>query len=147
MAVLMNTLGERSLANDLHMGLTNEDKYQSIFNTAFSDTFINTKEKYNDPYCKWDYESEGTNTRIEMKSRRNRYSAYPTTIIPVNKVLNNFDGRHILCFAFTDGLYYIDYNAEKFSQYQITDITTYRKGIVDRPKPHYLIDIRDLTKI
>ena len=148
LSVELNTnLEERSLENDLRMGGESEDANQNIFNRVFSDNFINTKIKYNDPYCPYDYEGENTNTRIELKSRRNKYRAYPTTIIPVSKVLNSYTGRHIFCFAFTDGLYYVDYNTDKFSKYEIKMITTYRKGIVDKPKPHYCIPIEDLKLI
>lgn len=147
MTKLMNSLEERSLANDLKMGEANEDINQIIFNKAFNDTFVNTKIKYNDQYCPYDYEGETTNTRIELKSRRNTYRAYPTTIMPISKVLNTHTGRHIFCFAFTDGLYYIDYDNEKFSKYEIKMITTQRKGIVDKPKPHFCIPIQDLIKI
>lgn len=148
LSVELNTnLEERSLANDLKMGGESEDANEAIFNRVFGDTFVNTKIKYNDPYCPYDYEGETTNTRIELKSRRNTYRAYPTTIVPVSKVLSTHKGRHIFTFLFTDGLYYVDYDSDKFSKYEIKMITTQRKGIVDKPKPHFCIPIVDLQKI
>ena len=147
MTTLINNLEKRSLANDLRIGEENETKNEAIFNRVFNDTFINTKIKYNDPCCSFDYEGEITNTRIELKSRRNKYDQYPTTIMPISKVLNSHDGRHIFCFAFTDGLYYIDYDKDKFSKYEIKMINTQRTGIIDKPKPHFCISISDLIKI
>lgn len=147
MTTLIANLGERSLANDLRIGEENETTNEAIFNRVFNDTFINTKIKYKDPYCPFDYEGETTNTRIELKSRRNKYNQYPTTIMPISKVLNSYKGRHIFCFSFTDGLYYIDYDKDKFSKYELRMITTQRIGIVDKPKAHFCIDIEDLIKI
>jgi len=137
---------ERSLANDLRYGMKTEETIVETFNRYFGTEFRNTKEIYNTPYYKYDFENADKSICIELKSRRNRYDEYPTTIIPVSKVLT-ITGRYIFVFKFTDGTYYIDYNKEKFSKYSIRLISTYRKGIVDAPKPHFCINITDLVKI
>lgn len=144
---LRNNLEERSLENDLKLGLNKEDNIVQTLNAGFNDIFVNTKDKYGDQYYPYDFESEN-GVVIELKSRRNTYAQYPTTIIPVSKVLNRADiKRHIFVFEFIDGIYYTDYDKERFSKYEIKMITTKRKGIVDKPKPHFCIPIKDLCKI
>ena len=95
------------------------------------------------PYSKWDASS--FTTKYEIKSRRTKYKQYCTTIIPVDKT--EVLGRLVFCFNFTDGLYYIVYDKEKFSQYEIQDIPAYRAGGKRTLKPHYMIPIEDLIEI
>jgi len=51
--------------------------------------------------------------KFEMKSRRNKKSAFWETIIPAKKGLSNGEGC-IFLFNFTDGLYFIEYNKSFF---------------------------------
>jgi hypothetical protein len=146
MALLMNNLEERSLANDLKMGLQNEITIIEILNTTFDETFENTKDKYGDQYCQYDFEGD-KGSCVELKSRRNTYSKYPTTIVPTSKVLEFNTNRQIFVFQFTDGYYYIIYEATKFNTFNTRMITTQRAGIVDKPKPHYEIPIKDLIRM
>lgn len=146
MTTLINNSTERSLANDLKMGLENEDNIIQILNNTFSETFVNTKEKYGDQYYPYDFEGD-KGCCIELKSRRNKYNQYPTTIMPTSKVLGFNKNRQIFIFQFTDGYYYIQYEPTRFNKYEIKMITTQRKGIVDKPKPHFCIPITDLMKI
>ncbi len=146
MTLLMNSLEERSLANDLKMGLQNEMTIIEILNTTFGEVFVNTKDKYKDKYCIYDFEGD-RGSCVELKSRRNAYNKYPTTIIPTSKVLGFNDKRQIFVFQFTDGYYYIQYEATKFNTFSTRMITTQRAGVVDKPKPHFEIPIKDLIKI
>ena len=146
MTMLMNSSTERSLANDLKFGLDNEITIIDLLNTTFGEVFINTKDKYNDQYYPYDFEGD-KGCCIELKSRRNTYRAYPTTIIPVGKILEFNNKRQMFVFQFTDGFYYTQYEATRFNTYEIKMITTQRKGIVDKPKPHYCIPISDLIKM
>jgi len=144
--MLMNSSTERSLANDLKYGLDNEITIIDLLNTTFGEVFINTKDKYNDQYYPYDFEGD-KGCCVELKSRRNTYRAYPTTIIPVGKILEFNNKRQMFVFQFTDGFYYTQYEATRFNTYEIKMITTQRKGIVDKPKPHYCIPISDLIKM
>ena len=146
MAVLMNSSTERSLANDLKMGLQNEITIIELLNTTFGETFVNTKDKYGDQYCNYDFEGD-KGCCVELKSRRNRYNQYPTTIVPTSKVLGFNPNRQMFVFQFTDGYYYIQYEPTKFNTFETRMITTQRAGIVDKPKPHYCIPIQDLIKM
>lgn len=65
------------------------------------------------PTAKHDY-SDGVNN-YELKSRKNCYNQYPTTYIQADKLVG--DEPLYLIFNFTDGVYYILYNEEKFKNY------------------------------
>lgn len=142
----MNSSTERSLANDLKFGLDNEANIIDLLNTTFGETFVNTKDKYGDQYYPYDFEGD-KGCCVELKSRRNTYRAYPTTIVPVSKVLEFNPNRQMFVFQFTDGFYYIQYEATKFNTYETKLISTQRKGIVDKPKPHFLIPVGDLKRM
>jgi hypothetical protein len=133
-----NLKEERSYENDYNFGIKNENEIVDLLNKVFNEEFVKTTDRY----APYDFRgSKGTT--IEMKSRRNTYRKFPTTIIPKHKVLKT-DDKHIFVFHFTDGSYYIQYDADKFNQYELKSITTSRKGIVDIPKLHFCIPIKDL---
>ena len=147
MAILKNSLEERSLTNDLKMGLQNEINIIEILNTTFGEVFVNTKDKYNNQYCQYDFEGD-KGCCVELKSRRNTYNKYPTTIVPTNKVLQFNNNRQIFVFQFLENeYYYIEYEATKFNTFKTRMISTQRAGIVDKPKPHYEIPIKELVRI
>jgi hypothetical protein len=137
---------KRSLKNDLAFGRANEQTIIGILNKHFNTEFKSTKDLYHTNYYPYDFEDE-KKVFIEYKSRRNTYSAYPTTLIPKSKTDVTGYSRYVLCFGFTDGNYFIEYDAERFSKYKIQKIRTFRYGINDKPKDHYLIPIEDLIKI
>ena len=127
------------LKNDLAFGIPLETTVISKLAFHFDEPI--TKETAQ--YSKWDASS--STTKYEIKSRRNKYKQYPTTIIPVDKT--QVTGRLVFVFNFTDGLYYIVYDKEPFSQYEIKDIPAFRAGGKQTLKPHYMIPIEDLTEI
>lgn len=133
----------RTLQDDLSFGYKNEEELIPIFNIFFNDTFRNTKDLYKNEYCNYDF--LGINgTRIELKTRRNRYNDYPTTLIPVHKCVNSNLVPNIFIFNFSDGIYYIEWNADKFNTYETKMILCKRLGRNDY-KLHYLIPIEELT--
>ncbi len=136
----MTTL-ERSFQNDLKFGLDKEQSVLEKLRLVFNDPTI---EKTAGKFCSWDFESKGTGCKWELKSRRNTKDKYPTTIIPVHK---GKDGDIYFCFGFTDGLYYIKYDRERFSKYNVRTIKIYRTGKYDPPTDHYEIPVGDLTLI
>lgn len=79
----------------------------------------------------------------ELKSRKNTYSKYPTTMITEDKIRE--DKKLILLFNFTDGLYSIGYDKEKFSKYEKKMFS--RVNISWNEKPHVYIPIQDLTRV
>ena len=73
--------------------------------------------KANHKYSSFDASSKPT--KYEIKSRRNTYSAFPTIMILVQKTEIIFSDRIVFVFNFTDELYYIVYDKEKFANYEI----------------------------
>jgi hypothetical protein len=127
----------RSLANDLEFGLTKEDAVIKKLSEHFCDDIVKTTDKF----CK--YDAYGKVNKYEIKSRRNKRDAYPTTIIPVHKTI---EGELYFVFNFTDGLFYIKYDEDKFSKYDKKDVGTYRYGAKYNPSPHYHIPVGDLVE-
>jgi hypothetical protein len=129
---------------DLAFGLPKEDPVLDKLRKHFEEEIA--KSTYQ--YCPHDGFSK--TTEYEIKSRRNRYNQYPTTIIPCSKVRNMKRDRLVFVFNFTDGLYYIEYDKEKFAKYEIKMVEAVRKrsGVVGKTlEPHFFIPIGELTHI
>ena len=85
----------------------------------------------------------GEDITIELKSRKNCYSKYPTTIVGMNKINKIEDGeRVVFMFNFTDGLYYWEYEENNF-----TIVMIKRRDRNNKAKPHLAIPIEVLTKL
>lgn len=154
----------RTVQDDLKYGYANESQILNKLNSTFSDIFRNTKELHGE-YCNYDFEGSTTGKKIEMKSRRNKHDDFDKTIIPVHKCKNingtapfdrkrncdtNTDRKRncadIFVFQFTDGIYYIEYNEDKFNTFEIKNIISNRKDKCEN-KPHYFISIDDLIRM
>jgi hypothetical protein len=95
-------------------------------------------------YDKYDFYDETAN--YELKSRTNAYAKYPDTMITMNKCCNcDKDKDLYLLFNFTDGLYYIQFDEEKFAPYRREMFS--RADRTDDEKEHIFIPIRDLSPI
>jgi len=119
-------------------GKVQEAKVLPVINEYFNRIITQTKGQYN----KYDYQDESNN--YEIKSRTNKKDAYPTTMITVNKLINN-DKPLYLLFNFTDSLAYILYDAEKFSTYTTAQFS--RLGCCWDEKEHIYIPVEHLTEI
>ena len=129
---------------DLAFGLPKEDPVLEKLRKHFAEEIA--KSTYQ--YCPHDGFSE--TTEYEIKSRRNRYNQYPTTIVPVSKVRNMKRSRLVFVFNFTDGLYYIEYKKDSFAKYNIKMVEAVRKrnGVVGKTiEPHFEIPINHLIHI
>jgi len=137
---------ERSLVNDLNFGMTNEMKVYGIIKKFWEGKEIkNTKEIYNDKYCKWDFESDD-GIKWELKSRRNTKTKYPTTIIPEHKIIEG-DKDYYFVFYFTDCCSYIKYEKELFNTFKTKMVSVFRKGGNPLPIAHIEIPINLLVDI
>lgn len=159
--ILVNNIGVIDIAgNMIEVNETKKDEVSSgidilnkdiKYGTGLECKVINTLGEYfkedikkaEDMYSPFDAYSE--NTKYEIKSRRNKYNAYPTTIIAVDKTRTK--GRLVFVFHFLDGLYYIEYEPVIFSSFNIQNVSAIRRGGVRTEKPHYFIPIENLTKI
>ena len=86
---------------------------------------------------------------FELKERFNNYSKYPTTMIGKNKIeiaSSNPDKEYYFLFKFNDGLYYIKYDDDKFSQYEISTGGRKDRGY-NEYKSYCYIPICDLIKL
>lgn len=140
----LTLFSNRCVQDDLNYGHTNENEILSLLNSIFSDTFRHTRELHG-PYCNYDFEGN-SGKKIEMKSRRIKHDAFSETIIPVHKCKNR-NSPNVFVFQFIDGIYYIEYDSDKFdNDYEIKNIVSRRKDKFE-DKPHYFIPVCDLIKM
>ena len=129
---------------DLALGELKENAIQSVIDKAFK-----CKTEKLPPFFPYDFKDLTTNTYFEHKGRRNEYNKYPTTMIGQNKI--DFANKHpdndyVFIYGFSDNNYYIRYDKELFSSFEIK-----KGGRFDREGPEikqYLyIPIEHLTKM
>ena len=126
-----------SLALDIKFGINAENKVINRLKVHFEDEIIKTTDKY----CRTDAIGK---KRYEIKTRRNKKRAYPTTIITVDKIAHN----DVFVFNFSDKLCYIEYDKDKFEKYEIKPQFYERDGVIDPYTGlHLHIPIDDLMDI
>jgi len=148
MTSVLNNETERSLNNDLKMGLTNEDiminKIQQYFPNHKNIT--NTKQKYQDIYCKWDYECDDGN-RFELKSRRLNSIAYSSALLSCHKIDKNCIKKQYFIFSYTNETLYIEYEETLFNTFNIKSVRDYRYGRGGREERCYEIPISKMKQL
>lgn len=126
--------------SDLVFGKLKEIEIKEILEQYFNTKLI-TSSKYNliDFYNDEIY--------IELKSRRNTYQKYNTTIIGCNKIdyVKTLNKKCHFVFCYLDGLYYIEYS-NIFDSFDIEEEYIYRDGKKEL-KTNYHIPIECLKKI
>lgn len=131
----------KSFKEELAFGRRNED----IILDTIRDYFKDDIKKQEGEYEKYDY--KGKIKYYELKSRTNAKDTFPDTLITKHKIPTEGE-EAIFIFKFTDGLYYIEYEKEKFKNYNIKMFQRRsRYDKYDPPKPHVYIPITDLTEI
>ena len=123
---------------DLAMGLKNQHDVLTTLRSKFSSSIVETVDKYS----KWDY-TDSLGNHYEIKSRRALKGTYLTTLLPCHKVMNT-NVKQFFIFKFTDTLCYIEYNEDKWGQFQTDWVTDGRTGKQDL---HYYIPVSSLTDI
>jgi hypothetical protein len=131
----------RSITNDLAFGANNEIKVIDIIKKHWKDDTIT---KTSNKYCKYDFESD--NCIWELKSRRNTKTQYPTTIIPVHKLID-IPKDYYFVFYFTNICSYIKYDKDLFETFKRKDVRCFRQGGNSNPIPHIEIPIDLLVDI
>jgi hypothetical protein len=135
-------MSSRSFKDDYAAGISVEKDLKSMLETKFG------KLTKTGRYDKLDY--EGPECFVEIKSRTNRYSQYPTTMIQQSK----FDYARLqtkpvyFVFAFTDGIYYIQYTPEVFDTFEFGLFQ--RPGRIDKTdmrQMYVYIPITSLTRV
>ena len=120
---------------DYIYGEQQEKKLFEIIQNGFE---WNTPLKKGTRYSKYDYYNDDTN--IELKSRKNTYNTYPTTMITLNKL--STDKELILIFNFIDGVYFIQYDNETFRGFEVKEFS--RANLRGDEKKHIYIPIKKL---
>lgn len=127
-----------SFIRDYKTGLNGEKEIINIINNYFNRIINKTTEKY----CRYDFYDN--KYKYELKTRNNTYNTYPTTIIAVDKVVDN---KLIFLFNFTDSIYYIKYNKELFDTFEKKMFVRQRADFNDIEKEYFFIPIEKLTLI
>lgn len=99
-------------------------------------------------YAPFDFES--TSFVVELKTRICRSGSYPTTLVPYSKILAGLEeGRKVVfAFQFTDGLFVIPYDVEKFKDFKVEPFKRdARVDKVDVKQLYCFIPTEALTKV
>jgi len=126
---------------DLNFGFQKEDDLFSTIKNKYGENICKTAKN-----CRVDYENE--DVLIELKSRRNTYSKYPTTMISKGKIDYMLkSGRRSIClFNFIDGLYNIEITPEIISQFELREGGRWDRGCPELNQ-YYYIPIEILTEL
>jgi hypothetical protein len=129
----------RTFKDDYSFGVSEEDKILQKINDYFKDNIVKSKSS------KSIYDYKGGANYYEVKSRKNTYDAYPTTLIGANKVFTN---NQVFIFNFTDGIYYIKYDEDLFKTFdkKLFKRNT-RSDYIDKESYYYFIPCNKLIKI
>ena len=121
-------------ANRYATGKQSESIVLPLIKEYFKREIKPTEDKY-DPF---DFKDDMYN--YELKTRNNTMKAYPTTMTTLNKCQPN----SILLFKYTDALAYIEYDEERFKQYEVSQYSRYEDKTA---RDHIFIPIEHLTPI
>ena len=134
MLVSQNT----NFKTDFALGLKSQNDILSILKSAFNSTIVETSERF----CKWDFEDIDGN-HYELKSRRTSKNCYPTTLLPVHKIMRT-NAKQYFIFKFADKLTFIEYDESIFKTFETGMITDARMMVGEL---HYYIPVGLLTDI
>lgn len=125
----MNHIRQR----DLKYGFQKEDDLFSKMKDKYGENICKTK-----ALCRVDYESD--DVEVELKSRRNIYSKYPTTMISKGKIdyMMNSHKQSFCAFNFTDGLYDIEITPDIINKFELRDGGRNDRGREERNQYYYI---------
>ena len=95
-------------------------------------------ERSTDKFAIIDFSSATHN--IELKTRRNNYGKYPTTMIGKNKIdyLLSSDKKAIVLFKFLDGLYYLEITKDNINEFGLAPGGRTDRGTDERAMYYYI---------
>jgi len=138
-----------SYKNDYETGKSNEDIVYELLKTCKG---MKKLKKTNDRYSKYDFYNK--KCEIELKTRNNTFHKYPTTLMPVSKVLRDEDHKKTIIFMFkfnedTDdikqSIYYIKYDVNEFENIKRKQFKrNSRFGINDKVQEYFEIPTNKL---
>jgi hypothetical protein len=132
----------RTFKEDYTTGISSELKIKTTLESFFNEPFTKTSQ-----YHPMDY---STPTKyIEIKTRTNASTTYPTTMIPYSKIdfAKASPSNTYFVFVFTDGIFYIEYDEELFNSFHVEVFQRNpRQDHTDRPQSYLYIPVSLLTK-
>lgn len=139
----------KTKSNDLNYGFASEDTNHSAIRTFLNDNVVKVSGN-----AIFDFVNGNNTIYAELKSRRVAHDKYPTALIGKNKCewadKNNSDGRKFwFFFAYSDGLYAIEYVKELFDTFEVdTEYQrSYRLGCCNAPQRVVHIPVEKLVKV
>ena len=97
-------------------------------------------------YAPFDFFNSDKTLFVEQKTRRLVHNAFSTTLVPLSKIKTceeKLDKRYFFVFVFLDGIWYIEYDKERFAAYERTE---FRRNEANQSVPHIYIPIAELTQ-
>ena len=123
-----------SLDKDIEYGVSKQPLVIDSIVKYFNEPIEETKHKF----CR--YDAYSTTTKYEIKSRRCRYKTFCNDYCSSSQS-SRHNGKIGFYFNFTDGLYYIVYDADLFGTFKQEVITYYRTGGSNEPVLHFMIPV------
>ena len=135
-------MSSRSFKDDYKAGIDIESNLKPVLESKFGRLTKTGR------YDKLDY--EGEDCFVEVKSRTNRYAQYPTSMLQKSKCdYARLQTKPVyIVFAFTDGVYYIQYSPEVFDTFETAVFQ--RPGRIDKTdlrQVYVYIPITSLTRV
>ena len=104
--------------DDLEFGTKSE-----LTNHEILEHFLNTTLNRKGGYATFDFEDPTKTVFVELKTRRIKHDAYPTTMIGLNKIQFcelERDVDYWFAYCYTDGIWVIKYDRELFSNFEVS---------------------------
>lgn len=124
----------RHQKEDLQFGNESEQRNLEAFSTLVGASLQKTAHHYH-PF---DFTNDANTIFVELKSRRVESKKYPTALIGKNKIefCSDLSKAYYFCFAYTDGLYYIQYDKKLFDTFRVEEqyYRSPRYGCINRPQ-------------
>jgi hypothetical protein len=127
---------------DYEFGRQSETTVLDTLKTFFNDSTITPS---TDKFDRYDF--TGAGCKYELKTRRLARNRFATTMLPLGKLLSENPENNIFLFQFTDGLYYIRYDKETFSTFNIAPFCRQDRSGFDAEQDYIYIPVNLLTKI
>ena len=128
---------------DYEFGRSAEVSILDTLRRFFNDTTI---AQVDDKYSRYDYVGEG-GRKYELKTRRLTRNRFATTMLPLGKLLAENPTGNIFLFKYTDGLFYIPYDKETFSNFTIAPYCRQDREGFDTEQDYIYIPVNLLTQI
>jgi hypothetical protein len=136
----------RTFRDDYKFGVQSEQERIDAISNYFKVPLLKGGSK-----DRFDFKTACDTVYVELKTRTNRRDAYPTTLIPYSKIeyanANPSRSYHFV-FAFVDGLYTIQYDAELFKTFKVDVFCRNRRAdYIDKPQMYCFIPVELLERV